>query len=201
MTLVRHVTTDTPVDHAPRVTTVRFVTTAAHAPFVTTALLVQIALTVRLETNMRSAMAVRFVKASTWMRRASSTVPFGRPETNDVTYVPLVMTGLLVAHAQRVTTVHRARIATTGRSVPLVTIARHVTTGIRVMTAVLHVTTAPLAPIASRVMTGRHETTVPPAAIPTSTPRATRRRSTSLEKTSSSSVFRRWPPRPTTSMV
>jgi hypothetical protein len=178
-----------------------------------TALLVQIAPTVRLETNMRSAMAVRFVKAATWMRRASSTVPFGRPEMNDVTYVPLVMTvprvmtvplvmtGLLVAHAQRVTTVHRARIATTGRSVPLVTIVRHVTTGIRVMTAVLHVTTAPLAPIASRVMTGRHETTVPPAAIPTSTPRATRRRSTSLEKTSSSSVFRRWPPRPTTSMV
>ena len=219
VTLVRHVTTDTPVDHAPLATTVRFVTTAAHAPFVMTALLVQIAPTVRLETNMRSAMAVRFVKAATWMRRASSTVPFGRPEMNDVTYVPLVMidrlvmtvqlvmtvplvmTGLLVAHAQRVTTVHRARIATTGRSVPLVTIVRHVTTGIRVMTAVLHVTTAPLAPIASRVMTGRHETTVPPAAIPTSTPRATRRRSTSPAKTSSSSVFRRWPPRPTTSMV
>jgi len=190
----QHVMTDTPVDHALRATTVRFVMTATHAPLVMTALLVQIAPTVRLETSMHSAMAVRSVKVATWMRRASLTVPFGRPEMNDVTYVPLVMTdqlvmtGLLVAHAQRVKTVLRARIATTGRSVPLVTI-------------VLHATTALPETIASRVTTDRHETTVPPAAIPTSTRRATRRRFTSPAKTSSSSVFRRWPPRPTTSMV
>jgi hypothetical protein len=194
-------TTATPVDRALRVTTVRHGTTAEHALCVMTAPLAQIAPTVPPETNTLSVMVAPFVKAATLTPRASSTVRFEPHGMSDVTSVPRAMTvrfAMIVRHvttalpvdrAQRATTVHRARIEPIVRSVPLVTIVLHVMTAIRVMTVV------PL------VMTDRHETTVPPAAIPTSTPRETRRRSTSPVRMSYSSVFRQWPLPPMTSMV
>jgi hypothetical protein len=203
----RHVTTATPVARAPRATTVRHVTTAVHDPLVMTGPPAQIAPTALLGTNTHSAMVAPFAKAATLTRRASSTDPFVRHGMSDVMYVPPAMTvrfattdrrattALQVDHARRATTVHRARIAPIARSVPRVMTVRHATTVAQLVMTALPET------IASRVMTDRHETTVPPAAIPTSTPRATRRRSTSPAKTSYSSVFRPWPPRPTTSMV
>jgi hypothetical protein len=202
-----HVMTDTPVDRAPRAMTVRLVTTAVPVPFVTTAPPALIAPTALLGTNSHSATAAPFAKAATWTPRASSTVPFVRHVMSDVTFVPSAMTvrfvtivrpvttALPVDRAPRATTVPRARIAPIARSVQFVTIVRHVTTVAQLVMTALPET------IATRVMTDRHETTVPPAAIPTSTPRATRRRSTSPAKTSYSSVFRRWPPRRMMSMV
>jgi hypothetical protein len=206
-THVRHVTTDTPVERAQRATTVRFATTAVLAPHVMTAPRARIAPTAPPETNTHSAMVDLFVKVATLMRRASSTVRFVRLETNDATSVPrtmtvrfamtvrLVTTVLPEAHAPRATTVRRARIVPTDRFAHLVMIDLHVTT-------VAHLaTTADPAQIASRVTTGRHGMTVPRAATRTSTRRVTRRRFTSPETTSYSSVFRRWPPRPMTSMA
>jgi hypothetical protein len=203
----RLVTTATPVDRAPRATTVRLVTTAVYDPLVMTGPPAQIAPIALLGTNTPSATVAPFAKAATWTPRANSTVRFELLGMSDVTFVPPAMTVRFVTivrhvttafqldRAPRATTVPRARIAPIARSVQFVTIVRHV------MTVVPLAMTALPETIASRVMTDRRETTVPPAAIPTSTPRATRRCSTSPAKTSYSSVFRRWPPRPTTSMV
>jgi hypothetical protein len=204
---VRHVMTATPVDPAPRATTVRLVTTAVHAPLVMTGPPAQIAPTALLGTNTHSAMVAPFAKAATLTRRASSTVPFVRHAMSDVTYAPPAMTvqfvttvrpvttALPVDRAPRATTVHRARIAPIARSVPRVMTVRHATTVAQL------VMTAALETIASRVTTARPVTTVPHAAIRISILLATKRRSTSPVKTSYSSVFRRWPQRPMTSMV
>jgi hypothetical protein len=80
-------------------------------------------------------------------------------------------------------------------SVPRATTVRFATTVAQL------VMTAALETIVTRVMTARLVTTVPPAAARISILRATRRRSTSPAKMSYSSVFRRWPLRPMTSMV
>jgi hypothetical protein len=207
VTHVRYVTTALPVDRAPRGMTARPVTIAVHDPLVMTVPPAQIAPTALLETNTHSAMVAPFVKAATWTPRASSTVPFEPRGMNDVTYAPPartvrfvmtvrhVTTALPVDRAPRATTVHRARIAPIARSVPHVMTVRHATTAAQL------VMTAALETIASRVMTARPVTTVPHAATRISILRATRRRFTSLAKTSYSSVFRRWRQRPMTSMV
>jgi hypothetical protein len=187
--------------------TVRPVTTAVHDPLVMTVHLAQIAPTALLETNTHSAMVAPFVKAATWTPRASSTVPFEPHATNDVTYAPPAMTvrfvttvrpvttALPVDRVPRATTVHRARIAPIARSVPRVMTVRHATTVAQLVMTAAH------EPIASRVTTARPVTTVPHAATRISILLATKRRSTSPAKTSYSSVFRRWPQRPMTSMV
>ena len=199
-TTVRHVMTATPVDRAPRAMTVRHVTIAVHDPLVMTGLPAQIAPTALLGTNTHSVMVAPFAKAAMLTRRASSTVPFVRLVMSDVTSVPPAMTVRFATIVRRVTTalqgdparcattVHRARIAPIARSVPLGTIVRHATTA-------AHET------IASRVTIAQPATTVPHAATQISILRVTRRRSTSPAKTSYSSVFRRWPQRPMTSMV
>jgi len=203
----RLVTTAMPLDRAPRATTVRLMTTAVYDPLVTTGPPAQIAPIALLGTNTPSATVAPFAKAATWTPRASLTDPFVRHVMSDVTYAPRVMTvrfvttvrhattAFQVDRAPRAMTVHRARIAPIARSVP------HVTIVPRVMTVVPLVMTAALETTVSRETTDRRETTVPPAATRISILRATRRRSTSPEKTSYSSDFRRWPPRPMMSMV
>jgi hypothetical protein len=201
VTHVRLVTTATPVDRAPRATTDRSVMTAVPVPFATTVHPARIVRIVLLGTNTPSAMVAPFVKAVTWMPRTSSTDRFEPHGMNDETYAPRVMivrhvtTALLVDRAPCATTVHRARIVPIARSVPPAMTVRHA------MTVVQLVTTAVLETTVSRVTTDRLVTTVPPAATRISILRATRRRSTSPAKTSYSSVFRRWPQRPMTSMV
>jgi hypothetical protein len=206
-TTVRHVMTATPVDRAPRAMTVRHVTIAVHDPLVMTGLPAQIGPTALLGTNTHSVMVAPFAKAAMLTPRASSTVPFVRHGMSDVTYVPPAMTvrfativrrvttALQVDHARCATTVHRARIAPIARSVPRVMTVRHATTVAQLVMTAAH------EPIASRVTTARPVTTVPHAATRISILRVTRRRSTSPAKTSYSSVFRRWPQRPMTSMV
>jgi hypothetical protein len=187
----RRVTTASVVQHVPLVMTVRLVMTVH---------LARIAPIAHLAMNLRSAMVAPFAKDATSTPRASLIAPSVRRVMSDVTTVPFVMTVHLVPivlfvtigpHATTavpfVTTAHRALTETIGRSALLVTIV--------VMTAVPCATTAVPAPIAPPA------TTVPPAVTRTSTPRVTRRRSTSPATMSYSSVFRRWRPLLTTSTV
>jgi hypothetical protein len=189
------------------------VTTAAHAPFVMTAPRALTALIAPLGTNMPSAMVGPFAKDVTWTPRANSTVRFELLGMSDATSVPLAMiaprativrhvtTALPPDRAPRATTVHPERIAPIVPSAPLVTTVRHEMTVSRVTTVAQLVTTVRHEMTVSRVTTVRHVTTVPPAATRISILLETRRRSTSPAKTSYSSVFRRWPLRPMTSMV
>jgi len=169
----RRVTTASVVQHVPLVITVRHATiasAAAHARLVTIVHLVRTAPTVRLATNMRSAMVAPFAKDATSTPRASLIAPYVRRVMSDVTTVPFA------------TTVRHATIASAAAHARLVT-------------------TAHLAPIALIVLSDLLVTTVPPAVTRTSTPRVTKRRSTSPATTSYSSVFRRWRPPLTTLMA
>jgi hypothetical protein len=200
-THVRHVTTDTPAERAQRATTVRFATTAVLAPHVMTAPRAQIAPTAPPETNTHSAMVDLFREVAPVTRSPRSTVRFVRLAATAAASVPramtvrFAMTVLPEAHVPRATTGRRARIVPTYLFAHPVMIDLHETT-------VAHlVTTADPARIASRATSVPRAMTVPRAATRTSTRRVTRRRFMSPETTSYSSVFRRWPPRPMTSMA
>jgi hypothetical protein len=186
--------------------TVEPVPFATTVPPVTIVLRARIAPIAHRATSSRSATAAPFAKVATWMRSPSSIAPLVRHATTVVTTVvrhamtvQFVTIALPVSTVRTVPPVTIVLLVTTARIAPLGTIARRAPTvrsAETVMTVrrVRHVTTD------SRVMTVVPlGTTVPHAATPTSTRRATRRLSTSPVTTSCSSACRRWRRPPTTS--
>jgi hypothetical protein len=204
------------------VTTVRFAMIAPPvptAPRVMTELLERTALTVLRETSLPSATVDPSAKDATSMPRASLTVRFARPVTNDATTarrgtpVPSVMTVRLVMTVPREPTVFRGIRVPSVMTVRLVmTVARCATIAPHGMTVAPSETTADRGPIDFLVTrdpfatTVRHEmtvprvtivslaTNVPPAATRTSIRPATKRRFTNPATTSCSIACRRWPP-------